>query len=188
MRHRQFKLSFNRFTSWHKATLNSMARSLLIYQSIKTTKTKALAVRPLIDKLIGLAKENSLTAKRQAYKILCDHRLVKLLFDDIGKRFGKSTSGFTRIIKLGFRRGDSAEMVILEFTEIIKKEIKKSKKEKEQKEEKPRQADSVAVKEAGEEKKAPDSKVFEKPPITKKPAKKFLGGIKGIFKKKSDAL
>jgi len=161
MRHRLKRLQLNRNTSWRKATLKSLARNLLIQQSIKTTKTKAKAVKPLADKLISLAKLNTLSARRRAFSILGEHRLVSLLFNDIGPRFKDRIGGYSRIISLGARRGDSAELVILELTEIKKKELKKPKTD-------------VAVK--------------QKPPITKKPPKKFLGGLRNIFKKKSDSL
>jgi large subunit ribosomal protein L17 len=156
----------------------------LVCQSIKTTKTKALAVAPLIEKLISLAKKDTLTAKRKAHQILNDHQLVKLLFDDIGKRFINRVGGYTRILKLGTRRGDNAEMVILELAEIKKKEIRKGKKLKEtqakvEEEKKP---------EAVEEYPKPQTKAIERPPTISKPQKKFLGGIRNIFKKERDSL
>lgn len=171
MRHRKKRLQLNRFTSWRKATLVSLAKSLLIQQSIQTTKIKAQAVKPLIEKLISLAKKDTLTAKRKAHQVLNDHRLVKLLFDDLGKRFINKVGGYTRILKLRNRRGDNAEMVILELTEIKKKEIKKRKEIKETQREE-----------------HPQTKVTEKPPLTQKPQRKFFGGIRSIFKKERDSL
>ncbi len=180
MRHRKAKLQLNRFTSWRAATLKGLARNLFIQQSIRTTRTKAKAVQPLIDKLISLAKLNTLTAKRQAFKILGDHHLVILLFNNIGPRFSNKISGYTRILNLGLRRGDNAQLVILELTEIKIKAIKKPKKEKEVKtEEKP---EIIPEK--------PKTAVItqEKPPITKKPSKNFFGGLRNIFKKERDSL
>jgi len=191
MRHAKAKNQINRFTSWHKATLKSMARSILIYQSIKTTKAKAKAVQPLVESLITLAKEDSLAAKRQAYAILCDHKLVSLLFSDIGKRFAKRAGGYTRIIGLRQRRGDSASMVIFELTEIKKKEKRKpSKKEEAKKDESKAQEHTPSEEKPTEEKKTKtETVVKEKPPVeTQKPSKKFLGGIRSIFRKKSDSL
>jgi large subunit ribosomal protein L17 len=191
MRHAKARLQFNRFTSWRKATLNSLLKSLFLEQSIRTTKTKALAVKPLADRLISLAKENTLAARRRAYQRLADHRLVKLLFDDIAVRFTSRNSGFTRIIGLGSRRGDGAELVILELTEIKKKEKKVHKKKKQA-----QPAPASAAEPAKEEPQAPKEEkktavqtaVQEKPPITKKPGKKFLGGLRNIFKKERDSL
>lgn len=175
MRHRKARYQLNRFSSFRKATLRSLAKNLLIHQSIKTTTTKAKATRPLIERLINLAKLNDLAARRQAYKILGDHQLVSLLFNDLGKRFEHKAGGYTRILRLGARRGDNAQLVIWGLTEIKKKEPRKTLKEKEakpQKVEKPKT--EIAVK--------------EKPPITEKPHKEFLGGLRRIFKKERDSL
>ena len=176
MRHRKSRLQLNRFTSWRRATLISLVKNLLIHQSIKTTKTRALAVKPLIEKLITEALQNTITAKRQVYKIVGNHRLVSLVFNDIGPRFKNRVGGYTRILNLGRRRGDNAELVILELTEIKKKERKRPKKEKEVK---------------PEEEKKPEI-IKEKPPVTpivtKKPTKRFLGGLRKIFKKERDSL
>jgi large subunit ribosomal protein L17 len=178
MRHKNKRLQLNRFTSWRKATLISLARNLLAQESIKTTLTKAKAVRPLAETLISLSKANSLAAKRRAYQILGDHKLVSRLFNEIGPRFTSRTSGYTRIIQLGNRRGDNAKIAILELLERKIKEVKKPKKEKEVK---PEEERKPVVKEGKpiEEK---------KPPITKKPTKNFLGGLRSIFKKERDAL
>ena len=188
MRHAQRKHHLNRFTSWRKATLISMARSVLIYQSVRTTKVKAQAVKPLIERLITLAKENTLTAKRRVYKILSDHKLVTLLFSDIGTRFANRSGGYVRVLNLGRRRGDNAEMAILELTEIKKKEPKKPKKEKAAKPEEGKLPETPKEQppEKREEKKTkPGVKVIGKP---QKPAKKFFGGIKNIFKRERDFL
>ena len=184
MRHRKKRLQLNRFTSWHKATLAGMARSIFIYESIRTTLHKAKAAKPMVEKIISLAKSNTLSAKREAFRILGDHKLVSMLFKEIGPRFAKIQSGYTRIINLERRRGDNAQVVIFQLTEIKKKEVKKHKKEKE--------AKTEAVREVPiEEKKAEPTiaaAVKEKPPATKKPTKKFLGGIRNIFKKERDSL
>lgn len=188
MRHKKLRLQLNRFTSWRKATLKSELRSLLIYQSIKTTKARALAVKPLAEKLITLAKKNSLFAKRQAYKTLGDHKLVSLLFGDIASRFGNRSSGFTRILNLNARRGDNAKLVILELTEIKKREFSHPKKEKVIK---PQEEHLELPKEKAAEETKPkaQTRVMEKPPIVKKESpKKFLGGLRNIFKKERDSL
>lgn len=177
MRHRKRRLQLNRFTSWRKATINSLARNLLIHQSIRTSLAKARAAVPQIDKLIILSKNNSTAAKRYAFKILGDHKLVNLLFSEIGPRFANRTSGFTRIINLGSRRGDNAKLVILELTEIKKKEVKKPKKKEESRPEEEKKAEVTKEKH-----------IEEKPPIAKKPTKKFLGGLRTIFKKERDSL
>ena len=192
MRHAKKRLQLSRFTSWHKATVKSLARNVIIHQSIKTTLTRAKASRQVIEKLITLAKENTLFGRRQAQKVLGEHKLVSLLFKEIGPRFSKRSSGFTRIIPLGKRRGDDAEMVIFELTEIKKKEAKKSKVVKEAKNQPVQAADETAeVKDAKEEiveEKKHEAAVKESPAKVKKPQKKFIGGIRNIFRKKSDSL
>lgn len=173
MRHKKSRLQLNRFTSWRKSTLRSLARTIIIHQSIRTTLHKAKAAQPYVDKLITLAKSNTLVARRECFKVVADHRLVNLLFTQIGPRFANRNGGYTRIINLGNRRGDNSRVVIFELTEIKKKEAKKPKKE--EKEIKP------------DAQKMPEQQK-EKPPIEKKPTKKFLGGIKNIFKKERDSL
>ena len=183
MRHAKKRLQLNRFTSWYDATMKSMARNVIIYQSVRTTLHKAKATRSTVEKLIGLAKANTLAGKREAFRILGDHKLVSVLFKEIGPRFEKRQSGFTRIINLDKRRGDNAQVVIFELTEIKKKEIKKPKKEKAAT---PEEIEGPKQEIIEEKKHEPTAK--EKPPIGKKPAKKFFGGLKNIFKKERDSL
>lgn len=188
MRHKKQNSGLhNRFGSWRKATLKALVRSLFIYQSIRTTKSRAKAAQPLVEKVISLGKRNNLSAKREAFKILGEHALVSKVFTDIAPRFEKRTSGFTRVFNLPNRHGDNAKMAILELTEIKKEEHKKVKK--------------VAAIEAKEEVKAGGAAPVEEhksktdlpkeqrhPIVEKKPPKKFLGGIKNIFKKERDSL
>lgn len=189
MRHGKKKHQLNRFTSWHEATMKSLSRNVLMQESIRTTLQKAKAVKPMVEDLVSLAKANDLASKRRAFAILQDHALVARLFSDIGPRFSGISGGYTRTIHLGRRRGDDAQIVIFELTQIKKKEVKRPKKHKgtEPSEEKP----AAAVEEtsgAEEKKRAIKAEVKEKPPIVKKPSKKFLGGIRKIFKKERDSL
>lgn len=193
MRHSKTRLQFNRFTSWRKATLISLAKAIIIHQKIKTTATRAKAVKPLIEKLISLGKTNSLYAKRQAYRILGDHKLVSLLFKDIASRFANRPGGYTRIINLASRRGDNAKLVILALTEIKEKAPKKPSAEAEKKEphmtpEKLKEEELLKEQLPHEQKPKAEVIVKERPPIIKKPTKKFLGGLRGIFKKERDSL
>jgi len=185
MRHKKRGLQLNRFTSWRQATLTSLARSLLLNQSIRTTLKKAKAVKPFVEKLISLGKKDSLAAKRRAYRILNDHKLVSLLFNDLAPRFKDRAGGYTRILEVGSRRGDNAGLAVIELTEIKKKEPppqpKKEKKEQEA-------APKAPLEGAPEEKKTQTAIPKEKPATAKKPAKGFLKGIKGIFKKERDSL
>jgi len=172
MRHRKKRYLLNRFTSWRKATLISLAKNLLIHQRVITTKVKAKATAPLVEKLITLAKKGSLFSRRQAYKILGNHRLVSYLFEEIAPLFKDLSCGFTRVIAYKNRRGDNAQLVIFELTKR-KEKPKKIKKEKEEIKEKPKPKEEIHE---------------EKPPVVQKPTKRFLSGIKSIFKKERDAL
>lgn len=189
MRHAKKRMQLGRFTSWHDATIKSLAKNMIICQSIKTTLTRAKAAKQMVDKLITLSKKNTLFARRQAQKVLAEHKLVNLLFNEIGPRFAARSSGFTRIIAVGKRRGDNAEMVIFELTELKKKEPKKAKKAKEAKPQPTQETGGVTgEKIAQEQKKETKTVVKENPIDAKKPQKKFMGGIRAIFRKKSDSL
>jgi large subunit ribosomal protein L17 len=193
MRHRIKRYQFNRRTTWRNATIKSLVQSLFVHESIKTTLTRAKATQPLVEKLISWGKANTIEKKRLAFAVLGEHKLVQLLFGDIAPRFKTRTSGFTRILRLENRRGDDAQMVLFQLTQLTEKAAtdKSKKKAKEQEvveevsekthEEKLRKAEApVAEKETKPE--------TEKPKKTAKPAKKFLGGIRGIFKKERDSL
>jgi large subunit ribosomal protein L17 len=108
--------------------------ALLREESIKTTITRAKHIRGLAEKIIHIAKENSLTARRRVSKIIKDANILKKLFSDIAPRFKERNGGYTRIIKIGFRHGDCAPMSILELVE--KRIVKKTKEEKKQEKEK----------------------------------------------------
>lgn len=191
MRHNKSRYRLNRFTSWRKATLRSMAGNLILRQSIRTTKDKAKAARPLVENLISLARDNSLTSKRRAFSVLGSHKLVSFLFAEIGPRYKNISSGFTRIIGLGNRRGDGAESVIFELTQIVKKEPKKHKEEKTAHGPQPEKV-APEQKESPKEEKKVDTAlaVKERPRVEKpqKPDRKFFKGLRNIFKKERDSL
>ncbi|MCX5668343.1 MAG: 50S ribosomal protein L17 [Candidatus Omnitrophica bacterium] len=131
MRHHKGNAKLGMMTSHRKAFMRNMARNLLKHERIETTKGRAKESRKLVERLITLTKTDSVFSRRRAYDILQDRDLVMRLFKDIAPLFKSRTSGYTRIIPLGFRRGDGADMVILELTErkIIEK-LPKKKKEK----------------------------------------------------------
>jgi large subunit ribosomal protein L17 len=105
-------------TAGHRAALfrNQLA-SIIQSERIVTTLPKAKELRPQIEKLITLAKNDTVHARRQAFRQVQDNALIAKLFDTIGPRFSTRPGGYTRILKLGARRGDAAEMAILEFVE-----------------------------------------------------------------------
>jgi len=104
--------------------MRSLAGSLIKYETIETTLARAKELRRLSDRLVTLGKKNSLHARRQAFKLLNDHVLVKKLFDEIAPRFQDRPGGYTRVIKSRFRAGDNAPMSVVTFTtrEMVKKE------------------------------------------------------------------
>lgn len=144
----------------------------------------------MVEELISLAKANTIVAKREAFRLLGSHPVVAQIFKELGPRFAQFKGGYTRIIQLGNRRGDDTRLVLLELTQIVKKERKKHKKEKEAKPEVISKAEGPKEKpvEEKKEERRPTVAVKEKPPITKKPTKKFLGGLRSIFKKERDSL
>jgi large subunit ribosomal protein L17 len=192
MRHAKHAYSLNKSYSLRKALIKSMVSNLLKYQRITTTQNRAKATRVVVEKLITMGKEGSLAKKRMAYDILGDHKLVSLLFSDIAPRFKDRSGGYTRILKLNTRRGDDAKMVVFELTEI-KEDKKKAKAEKEQKKQASESKEgpgkeTIEVEEKHKTETVVTDKVTEKHPVQKKPAKKFLGGIRNIFKKERDSL
>mgnify|MGYP003393977850 CR=1 FL=1 len=131
MRHHKGNAKLGMMTSHRKAFMRNMAKNLLKHERIETTKARAKEARKLVERLITLSKTDSVFSRRRAYDVLSDRDLVMKLFKDIAPLFSKRTGGYTRIIPLGFRRGDGADMVILELTErkIVEK-LPKKKKEK----------------------------------------------------------
>lgn len=117
MRHKIAHKTLNRKQAHRKATVRDIAKATLIHNRIQTTEVKAKEARKLVDKLITLGKKGTLAHKRRAFAILCDHKLVSNLFNETSPRFKERNGGYTRIIKLGNRRGDNASLVFLELTE-----------------------------------------------------------------------
>jgi large subunit ribosomal protein L17 len=98
-----------------KALLRSLTTELIRHGQIKTTKTRAKAVRSHVEKMITLAKDGSLAARRQAIAYLYDKKLVHALFEEAKERYGNRQGGYTRISRTLNRRGDNAEMAIIEL-------------------------------------------------------------------------
>jgi len=120
MRHRKSGRKLNRTWEHRKAMFRNMARSLITHERIKTTVPKAKELSKLADRLVTLALRGDLHARRQAYKILENHQLVKKLFDEIGPRFQEVKGGFTRVVKFAQPRiGDAAPMAVIEFSRSV---------------------------------------------------------------------
>lgn len=104
-----------RASDHRKAMLRAMVTFLLENGKIETTVTRAKEVRAMAEKMITLGKENTLHAKRQALAYVTKETVVKKLFDEIAPKYADKNGGYTRIIKIGPRRGDAAEMAIIEL-------------------------------------------------------------------------
>ena len=131
MRHSNAGKKFSRTPSHRKALLRNLAKALLSHGRIRTTELKAKELRRVVEPLITLALRNDLHARRQAYRVLGSHSLVKRLFDEIGPVFAGVPGGYTRVVKLAQpRRGDNAPLA---FIELTRKPGEKAAPEKEKK-------------------------------------------------------
>ena len=117
MRHGKVHRKLNRTAEHRKAMFANMAVSLIKHEQIITTLPKAKELRPLVEKLVTLAKKGGLHARRQAVAEIRDVTQVKKLFDVIGPRYKERDGGYTRIMKAGFRYGDNAAKAVIEFVD-----------------------------------------------------------------------
>ncbi len=117
MRHGFAGRRFNRTASHRSAMFANMAAALIKHEQIITTLPKAKDLRPVVEKLVTLAKKGGLHARRQAISKVRDESQVKKLFDVLGPRYGDRNGGYTRVMKAGFRYGDSAPMAVIEFVD-----------------------------------------------------------------------
>ena len=117
MRHRKKGRTLSRTASHKKATMRNMATSLFRHERVETTTAKAKELRPFAERLITLGKRGDLHARRLAGRLIADRQVLGKLFDDIGPRFTERPGGYTRILKLGNRRGDAAEMALIELVD-----------------------------------------------------------------------
>jgi large subunit ribosomal protein L17 len=115
MNHGVARRRLNRTSSHRKAMLRSMACSLLEHERIVTTLPKAKELRPVVEKIITLGKNSSLHSRRLAIARLQNKSVVKKLFENIAARFLGRNGGYTRIVRMGFRYGDSAPMAFIEL-------------------------------------------------------------------------
>lgn len=115
MRHRVGGFKLNRDSSARRALLRGLATSLIMEDRIVTTVTKAKALRPQVEKMITLAKRDTLHARRQAASFLQSPEALKKLFDKLGPRFSERPGGYTRILRMGRRQGDGAETALIEL-------------------------------------------------------------------------
>ena len=125
MRHAVFGRQLGRTKNERRRLFQGLARELIVRGSIRTTIAKAKAIQPMVEKLVTSAKRGE-SGKKALAKVLADRTIEKMLISDAQTRFGSRTSGFTRIIRLGKRLGDSTEEALLQFVDIrVKTEIVK---------------------------------------------------------------
>lgn len=115
MKHQVKRKKLSRTKPHREAMLSNMAASLFVQHTIRTTEAKAKELRRLTDRLITNAKVNNLAARRRVFALLRNETVVKKLFDEIAPHFKDRKSGFTRVIKLGIRKGDGAALSLVEL-------------------------------------------------------------------------
>ena len=117
MRHKRAGKKLGRDSAHRKALYSNLAGALIEHGRIQTTEAKAKAVRPFAEKMITLGKRGDLHARRQAMAALRSNDVVHLLFNEVAPRFEERQGGYTRIVKLGPRHGDNADMAYLELVD-----------------------------------------------------------------------
>ncbi len=117
MRHGKAGRKLNRTASHRKAMLANMAVALIKHEQIVTTLPKAKELRPYVEKLITLGKNDNLATRRQAYAALPEKQWAAKLFDTLGPRYKERAGGYTRVLKAGFRFGDNAAMAVIELVD-----------------------------------------------------------------------
>jgi large subunit ribosomal protein L17 len=117
MRHGFAHRKFNRRSNQRIALFQHLASALIKHEQIVTTLPKAKDLRPIVEKLVTLAKRGDLHARRQALAELRDPPMVKKLFDVLGPRYASRNGGYTRVLKAGYRHGDSAPVGVIEFVD-----------------------------------------------------------------------
>jgi large subunit ribosomal protein L17 len=117
MRHGKAHRKLNRTSEHRRAMFANMAAALIKHEQIVTTLPKAKDLRPVVEKLITLGKRGDLHARRQAVAKIRDLAMVKKLFEVLGPRYKERNGGYTRVLKAGFRYGDSAPVAVIEFVD-----------------------------------------------------------------------
>jgi len=117
MRHLKSKRKLNKTSSHRKAMLGNMAVALIKHEQIQTTLPKAKELSPFVDKLITLGKKGDLASRKKAYSILPEKKWTSKIFDELSERYKERDGGYTRVLKAGFRYGDSAPMAVIELVD-----------------------------------------------------------------------
>ena len=117
MRHLKSKRKLNKTSSHRKAMLGNMAVALIKHEQIQTTLPKSKELSPFVDKLITLGKKGDLASRKKAYSILPEKKWTSKIFDELSERYKERDGGYTRVLKAGFRYGDSAPMAVIELVD-----------------------------------------------------------------------
>jgi large subunit ribosomal protein L17 len=133
MRHRKAQRKLGRTASHRKALLENLTATLFVHKHIRTTLAKAKEVRGVAERLITFAKSGTLADRRQVLRAIPDKKIVKSLFTELAPTYQNRNGGYTRFIKLGRRRGDGAEMAILELVGFEEVQVQKQKTREEAK-------------------------------------------------------
>src|SRR5438552_17211533 len=133
MRHKRSGFKLKRDAGSRNSLLKGLVTSVIEHERIVTTVPKAKAARPLVEKMITLAKRDTLHTRRQAAAFLETPAAVKKLFDKLGTRFGQRNGGYTRVVRLGPRKGDGAEQAMIELvgSELVKRAEERAKRKEE---------------------------------------------------------
>ena len=174
MNHRNGFNPLSRTTAHRRAMSRNMVTSLLRYERITTTKSKALEVRRYAEKLITRAKEDTVHNRREVAKFISDEKILDKLFTNIAPRMQERNGGYTRVLKLGYRQGDAADVVILELVDYkLEADADKAEKKSEKKDKAAPKADKPkAKKTASKAKEATDEKKPKKTASKKTSEKK----------------
>jgi large subunit ribosomal protein L17 len=133
MRHKVSGFKLKRNLASRRALLRGLVTSVIENERVVTTVPKAKAAKPIVEQMITLAKKDTLHARRQAAQFLETPGSVKKLFDKLGARFGQRQGGYTRVVRLGWRKGDGAEQAMLELvgSELVKRAAERAKRREE---------------------------------------------------------
>ncbi|MCR5285292.1 MAG: 50S ribosomal protein L17 [Treponema sp.] len=164
MNHKNGFNPLSRTTAHRRAMSRNMVTSLFRYERITTTKSKALEVRKSAEKLITRAKEDSVHNRREVAKFIADEKILNKLFTEIAPRMKERNGGYTRVLKLGYRQGDAADVVILELVDY--------KLESEAEEKKPAKKAEGSAPKAKTTKAKADGETKSKKPAAKKTTEK----------------
>lgn len=179
MNHRSGFNPLSRTTAHRRAMSRNMVTSLFRFERITTTKSKALEVRKAAEKLITRGKVDSVHNRREVAKFISDEKILNKLFTEIGPRMKERNGGYTRVLKLGFRQGDAADMVILELVDykldLESDDDKPSSKEKKAK----KSAEKVSKKSASDKTESKSKKSAAEKTTAKKAEAKSEAAAKG---------